>query len=192
MLEPTKGALWSFYNSKLAQLIVKEGSHYAATSGGTLKVSQTFLDFFNRAADLSNAFYPSGSSTPRFSYTLKQLPSNVDGLVLKIGNEMLSGTGQQKAFAWAGNSEDILVTTTKGAVLNSYSGTWAVFRFVADAHSRAAGPFTDLEWIQQSNGHPIMIGGRPESYDYQLQVAGFNPFRAAELSGLRCVPTIVH
>lgn len=192
MLEPTKGALWSFYNSKLAQLMMKEGSHYAATSGGTLKVSQTFVDFFNRAADLSNAFYPNGSSTPHFSYTLKQLPSNVDGLVLKIGNETLSGTGQLKTFSWTGNAEDVFVTT-KGALLNSSSGTWAVFHFIAGAHAHALGNATNLEWIQQSNGQTIMLpGGKPESYDYQLQVAGFDPFRAANLLGLRCVATIVH
>jgi type VI secretion system protein ImpL len=192
MLEPSKGALWSFYNTKLAQLIVKQGSRYSAASGGALKVSQPFLDFFNRAADLSSAFYPNGSTTPRFSYTLKQLPSNVDGLVLKIGSETLSGTCQQKTFTWTGNADDVLVST-KGALLNSSTGSWAVFHFIAGAHAHALANVTNLEWIQQSNGQTIMLpGGKPESYDYQLQVAGFNPFRAADLSGLRCVPAIVH
>ena len=192
VLEPSNGALWSFYKSKLAPLIAKQGSRYSAAPGGELKVSQPFLDFFNRAADLSSAFYPNGSTTPRFSYTLKQLPSNVDGLVLKIGSETLSGTGQQKTFTWTGNAGDVEVST-KGALLNSSSGTWAVFHFIAGAHAHVLGQVTNLEWIQQSNGQTILLpGGKPESYDYQLQVAGFNPFRAADLSGLRCVPTIVH
>jgi hypothetical protein len=66
-----------------------------------------------------------------------------------------------------------------------------VFRFVADAHSQVTGSSTNLEWIMQSNGHPIMLpGNRVKSYDYQLQVSGFNPFRASELSGLHCVAQV--
>ena len=191
VLEPSHGALWSFYNSKLSQLLVKEGSHYAAAPGGAFKVSQPFLAFFNRAADLSSAFYPNGSATPHFSYTLKQLPSNVEDLVLKIGGETLSGTGLQKTFSFTGSPADVQVST-RGALLNSSSGTWAVFHFIAGAHAHGYGNVTYLEWIQQSNGQTILLpGGKPESYDYQLQVAGFNPFRAADLSGLRCVSTLV-
>ena len=44
------------------------------------------MAFFNRAAALSDALYSGGSSTPKFSYTLKTLSSNVD-VVLKIGSE---------------------------------------------------------------------------------------------------------
>jgi len=192
LLAPNKGALWAIYNSRLAQLIVKEGSRYTSAPGANLRVSQTFLNFFNRAAQLSDALYANGSASPRFTYTLKQSLSNVpDGLVLRIGTETLSGTGQQKTFVWTGNPEEVVVSTTKGAILNSFSGTWAAFRFVGDARPRVYASFIDLEWVQESNGHPIMLGDKPESYNYQLQLSGFNPFRASELSGLRCVSTVV-
>jgi hypothetical protein len=50
---------------------------------------------------------------------------------------------------------------------------------------------TDLEWILQSNGRTIMLpNGKPKSYDYQLQVNGFNPLRPGELSSLRCVSQV--
>ena len=31
-------------------------------------------------------------------------------------------------------------------------------------------------WIMESNGQPVLIKGKEESYSYQLQVNGFNPF----------------
>jgi type VI protein secretion system component VasK len=79
------------------------------------------------------------------------------------------------------------VTTKGGDILGSFQGPWAVFRFVADAHSQVSGPLTNLEWIMQSNNRTIMLpNGKIKSYSYELQVTGFNPFRPSDLSGLRC------
>ncbi len=184
-----KNALWTFHDTKLAQILPRQGSIYAAS--GNVKLNSAFVAFFNRAAALSEALYPSGSATPRFSYALKQLPSNVGGLVLKIGNETLSGNGQQKTFQWTGNPEYIQVGTKGGDILGSYNGPWAIFRFVSDAHSQVTGPVTTLEWIMQSNGRPIILpNGKEKSYKYQLTVNGPNPFHPSELSGLRCVSQI--
>ena len=192
ILAPSSGALWTFYNSKLAQLITKDGSHYVANPAASVKLSPAFVDFFNRIAGLSDALYPAGAATPHFTYTLTPLPSNVEGLILKIGSDTLSGTGQQKTFTWTGAPIDVEVTTKGHDTMNSYpAGVWSVFRFVADAHSQGTGSTINLEWIMQSNGHPIMLpGNKPKSYDYQLQVSGFNPFRASELSGLHCVSQV--
>ena len=52
---------------------------------------------------------------------------------------------------------------------------------------------TNLEWILQANGRPIMLSNnKQKSYSYQLQVNGFNPFRPSELSGMRCVSQVAH
>ncbi|MGA8152339.1 MAG: ImcF-related family protein [Terriglobales bacterium] len=191
ILAPNGGALWTFYNGKLAQLLPKDGSRYSANPAASVKLNPAFVDFFNRIAGLSEALYPPGSATPHFSYSLTPLPSNVDGLILRIGADTISGTGQQKTFTWTGAPTDVEVTTKGHDTMNSFSGVWSVFRFVADAHSQVTGPSTNLEWIMQSNGHTIMLpGNKPKSYDYQLQVSGFNPFRASELSGLRCVSQV--
>jgi type VI secretion system protein ImpL len=191
ILAPNTGALWTFYNAKLAQLITKDGSRYVANPAASVKLSPPFVDFFNRIAGLSDALYPAGSPTPHFTYALTPLPSNVDGLILRIGADTLSGTGQQKTFTWTGAPLDLEVTTKGKDILNSFPGVWSVFRFVADARSPVTGPSSNLEWIMQSNGHTIMLpGNKPKSYDYQLQVTGFNPFRASELSGLRCVSQV--
>ena len=115
---PRTGALWKFYeDAKLAQFLPKQGSRYVAVNEGTVKLFPAFVQFFNHAADISDGMYPSGSPPPRFTYTLKEMPSNVEGLTLKIGSETLSGPGQAKAFTWTGAPEDIQVTTKNGVIL---------------------------------------------------------------------------
>ena len=183
---PPKGALWTFYDSNLKQYLIKNGSRYVAVDSGTLKLSHAFVDFFNRAAQLSDALYASGSPPPHFSYTLRQMPSNLEGVVLKIGTETLEGSGKEKTFVWTGAPEDIQVTSKSGDTLDSFNGPWAVFKFVARAHQLGS---NNLEWIQESNGRPITLpNGLQKSYDYQLRVPGANPF--VDLQGMRCVSQV--
>ena len=191
-LAPKTGALWSFYEKNLTKYLAKQGSRYVEIPAPKMKLSPAFVGFFNRAAGLSDAFYPGGAATPRFTYSLKAMPSNVD-TVLKIGSDTLSGTGQQKTFTWTGVAADVQVTTKGGDTLGSFSGPWSVFKFVADAHSQVSGSVTNLEWIMQSNNRPIILpNGKIKSYSYELQVGGWNPFRTSDLSGLRCQTPIAH
>jgi hypothetical protein len=72
-------------------------------------------------------------------------------------------------------------------VLDSFpAGPWAAFKFVARAHPLAGGK---LEWVSESNGRIVVLpNGKQKSYDYQLQVAGANPF--FELQGMKCVSQV--
>lgn len=181
------GDAWKKLNDDVKPFVLKTGSRYVANPEATVKVSPNFLLFLNRVAGLSDTLYPSASLPPHFSYTLKQLPSNLEGVQVKIGSETLSGEGAQKTFVWTGAPEDIFVTTKGGDTLDSFNGPWAVFRFVARAHNLGGGR---LEWVNETNGRPIMLpNGKQKSYDYQLQVAGpANPF--FDLNGMRCVSQV--
>jgi type VI secretion system protein ImpL len=189
---PGTGALWSFYNdAKLATYLSRDGSRYVLNPSAptTVKITPEFLGFFNRMVAFSDAFYPQGSTTPQFAYTLKELQS--EGLSLKVGAETLSAAGQQKAFKWTGGAEEVQIMTTIGAVLlQTYPGPWSIFKFVVDSHPAAWGPSTDLEWILQVKGKNVIAEGKNKSFNYELQVSGANPFRASELSSLRCVATV--
>ena len=81
-----------------------------------------------------------------------------------------------------------------GSFLDTYTGAWSVFKICLSRSTlRCPVPLTNLEWIMESNSQPVMlIKGKEESYSYQLQVNGFNPFLASELSGMRCVPQVAH
>lgn len=182
LLAPGTGSLWTFYSSTLAPLLIKQGSRYAAAPG-SIQVSPGFLEFFNRAVSLSDALYPAGSPTPRFAFILKPLPSNLEAFVLKVGNETLPSSEPAKIFYWTGNNEDVQVSSKSGDPVETDQGTWAVFRFMMNAHWTGQ----DLEWISQSNGRTVMLpNGKIKSFRYELQVNGFNPLRPGELSSLRC------
>jgi hypothetical protein len=131
--------------------------------------------------------FPNGSAPPHFSYTLKHLPSNLDGVEVTIGSEKLAGAGAQKTFVWSGAPDNIDVSKN-GDTLDSASGPWAVFHFVARANHLTS---NNLEWVIQNNGKPVILpSGKVKSYDYQLQVSGTaNPF--FDMPGLRCVTQVV-
>jgi type VI secretion system protein ImpL len=162
------------------------GNRYAPNTQAAVKPSQNFLNFLNHVTALSETLYPTGSLPPKFSYTLKALPSTLGGVELKIGSETMAGEGTQKTFTWTGAPEEISVTS-KGVTLDSATGPWAIFKFVARAKRMAP---NNLRWVIENNGRPVTLAdGRIESYDYQLQVAGnANPF--FDLQGMRCVSQV--
>ena len=183
VLAPDTGALWTTYNQSLKQVLVKQGSRYAPLPG-PVKLNPNFVAFFNNAAMISQTLYPAGGSTPRVGFTLRQTASNVPDLALKIGSEVLKGTGQSKAMTWTG-SEDVQITS--GAVpLGSYNGPWAVSRFIVDGYAHSSGS-SDLEYTIKNNDKPVMLNGQPETYKYQLQVNGANVFNPSTWSSLHCV-----
>jgi hypothetical protein len=138
---------------------------------------------------LSDALYPAGTATPHFAFNLKPLPSNLEGFVLKIGDDTLAASEPGKTFYWTGSGENVEVTSKSGDTVETDQGTWGVFRFMMSAHWSG----TDLEWISQSNGRNVMLpNGKLKSFRYQLQVNGFNPLRPGELGGLRCVSQVIH
>jgi len=97
-----------------------------------------------------------------------------------------SATGAQKTFIWTGAAENIDVSKN-GDTLDSASGPWAVFHFVARAHHLTG---NNLEWVIENNGQPVKLpNGKIKSYDYQLQVNGSaNPF--FDMPGLKCVSQV--
>ena len=187
ILGPTSDALKKLKDD-VKPFVLMVGNKYVANPQATVKPSARFLYFLNHVQGLSDTLYPTGALPAKFSYTLKQLPSNLEGVEVKIGSEKLAGDGAQKTFVWTGAPEDIVVTSKGGDTLDSFVGDpWAAFKFVARAHQLGGGR---LEWVNENNGKPIMLAnGKPKSYDYQLVVSGAaNPF--FELGGLKCVSQV--
>ena len=162
--------------------MTKEGSQYVPIPASTVHLSPGFLKFFARAAGAQRRALSGRCTTPpHFGYSLKQVNSNVDGLEVKIGSEALSGTGPAKPLVWTG-AENVLTTEKGSAVLGTYNGPWAVFRFVSDARISGAGSTLELLWVQRNNNTDIILpNGKLKSYTYELQVNGLNPFRASRM-----------
>jgi type VI protein secretion system component VasK len=159
------------------------GNQYVANPTAAVKPSPVFLQFLTSISRLNDTLYPSGSPPPHFSFTLKLLPSNLEGVELKIGDKKLAGTGSQETFVWTGAAENISVEKN-GDTLDAANGPWAVFRFLS--HAKHVSP-NDLQWVIENNGRPVPLpNGKIKSYDYQLQVAGSaDPF--FDFPGMKCV-----
>jgi len=180
------GDEWKKLNEAVKPFVLKVGSGYAPNPSAASRPSPEFLRFLGKMGALGEVMYPNGSPPPHFSYTLTQLPSNLEGVEVTIGAEKLSGAGAQKTFVWTGAPENIDVSKN-GDTLDSASGPWAVFHFVARAHHLT---YNNLEWVIENNGQPVKLpNGKIKSYDYQLQVAGqANPF--FDMPGLKCVSQV--
>jgi type VI secretion system protein ImpL len=187
ILAPGSGELWKFYSSTLAQYLPKQGSRYVALPSANLKITPQFESFFNRAAALSDALYPNGSPTPRVNYSVKQGSTNIEGaLTLKLGGDTLSGAGQLKNFVWTGAADDVQVSANNIPIGTWPPGPWAAFHFINDGHPAGKGSGTyDLQFVYKgSNGQDVIVNGQRQSYSYQLQFIGSNPW--AEFAGLSC------
>jgi type VI secretion system protein ImpL len=158
-----------------------------ANPTGPIHLSTPFVGFLRHATALSHTLYPEGSPTPRFTYRLGKLETDVSGLTIVIGGQSLSTADAFKTFTWTAN-EDVQVSAN-GAPYGSYAPPWAVFRFVSGATWTDSGLGTvNLLRNIESNGQPSRLpDGRIMYYRYQLQVTGLNPFRASEWSTLHCV-----
>ena len=189
LFAPNTGALWAL-NAKLGQFISKQGSTYVPNNSSSIRINPTFVGFFNRAAALSDALYPAGSPTPHVSFSLKQASTNIQGLALKVGSDTLSGPGSQKSFTWTGAGEDVQVTANNIPIGSWGPGVWAAFRFINDGHPAGRGlGIYDLEFVyKQSNGQDVIVNGQKQSYSYQLQFTGPNPW--PNLSGFSCVSPV--
>jgi len=180
------GDAWKKLSDGAKSFVLKVGSGYAANPTATPKPSQDFVRFLSKMGALSEVMYPNGSAPAHFSYTLKSLPSNLEGVEVAIGSDKLTGKDAQKTFVWTGAPENIDVSKN-GDTLDSASGPWAVFHFVARAHHLT---YNNLEWVIENNDQPVKLpNGKIKSYDYQLQVSGTaNPF--FDLPGLKCVSQV--
>jgi len=166
------------------QFVLKSGNQYVANPMAPVRPSAAFLQSLTTFSRLNDTLYSQGSTSPHLSYTLKVLPSNLEGVELKIGDKRLVGTGSQETFVWTGAPDSISVERSGQPVDTVLPGPWAVFRFIS--HAKHITP-SDWQWVIENNGRVVMLTPtKQESYDYQLQVSGAaNPF--LEFPGMRCV-----
>ena len=131
----------------LGKSIVKQGKFWANAPDADPKLSGDFLNFLNRIAAISDAFFPaSANGQAKMQYALKIEPSSkVQGITLAINGDTASATAsssQAKTFSWPGAGQqeaDLRVNAGVSVSFGKYSGAWAVFRLMANADPRSPG-----------------------------------------------------
>lgn len=141
ILAPNSGELWVFQQERLAPYLEKQGNSWVAKPGGKVELSKSFVDFFNRAADVSAALFAEDPSTPMVRWLASGvITSNTPLLILR--NNGKEARFDQKSFknevVWpATNGRDAELQAqfkrNKPIKVRSGSGDWAIFRLVASA-----------------------------------------------------------
>lgn len=149
------GFLWQYYQEHLADKLVANGTRYDDTSG---QLRRNFVEFFNRAASVSRAFYPrEGATEPAFSYrvTSQPFPAFSQAQLKVDGNTLVSGANESKSaqFTWPGSGQGASIFITAPAafeVTPSAQGLWSAWRLFAQADERPANGNGVYTWIQRS------------------------------------------
>ncbi|HEY0928775.1 MAG TPA: ImcF-related family protein [Gemmatimonas sp.] len=141
ILAPNTGELWVFQQERLAAYLEKSGNTWAIKPGGKIELSKSFVDFFNRAAEVSGALFAEDPTTPMVRWLASGvITPNVPLLTLK--NNGKEARFDQRSFkneviwpATNGREAELLAQFKKNKPLTvrKANGDWAIFRLVATA-----------------------------------------------------------
>ena len=170
---------------------MQQGGEYAAAPTATTKITPAFIRFFNRAAALSTAMFPSGATAPVLNFTIKTLPANgVQSSLLKVDAQSLSNTETQKQFTWSAQSANQAGLTANSLPL-TLTGTWAVFELLNKAHTQKTPAGHELSFPIEVANTPVKApDGTPIVVRYELSGPGADILAPGALAGLRCVSEV--
>jgi type VI secretion system protein ImpL len=201
-LKPQEGRLWQLYNGALKQYLIPAGDGFVAAVGGPQgSVTPAFLNFFNRAARISRAFYKGETAqSPNFSFSMQPLPAqDVDHVTLSIDGQILSADvrsgAKAETFAWPGGSQGVNLQVRFGAspefTIVQTSGLWAVWHFLDTGERMPGGSALELQWVQKTSAGPATINGHPAAVKFALDPLGAQILRPQYFSGFACVSKAV-
>ncbi len=194
LLQPGAGALWTFYQETLQELLVLQGDRYMPKVGASVRPTPAFLEFFNRAASVSNTLWRGGRQDARIEFTFRPVLSEaLPGVTLSVDGRTQRYTRTQvssQPFTWNGaTAREVSLRGDIGGrdeLLLRFQGQWALFRLF----ERATGwrPVGDLYVVQWDIATP----DRSVTFQAEVNFAGAPPvLRSGYLTGLTCVSQIV-
>ncbi len=184
IFRPQEGALWTFYDAHLKNLLVKSGTDYSTGPKTRTALTPAFLHFFNQATQFSDALY-AGEAGPAISFALKPaFGEDLQSVTLTIDEQSatFAPNAPSKQFTWPGNGVRMVA---KGATEYSfaYDGLWGVFDFFNDADKPPPSP----EWTVRSGrqGKALLV------VHFELDMLGKPPmFQRGYFQNLACVAEV--
>ena len=140
LLAPNTGQLAAFQQERLADFMEKQGGKWVAKPGGVVMLSAPFVDYFNKAARVSEALFGGGAS-PHFVFLAKgEVSALAPVITLLQGTQRarfdLTAPPAQFVFPSSSGREATLLAQFKGErerLIARGTGEWAIFRLVAAA-----------------------------------------------------------
>jgi type VI secretion system protein ImpL len=169
-----QGSAFAEMQQQVSKLVAKQGKQWAANpAGGDAKPSADLIAFMNKMQSIQDALFADGSAQLKMRYALKPLPDqNVDAITLNIDGHQSTtpkGGAQVQQLTWPGSGQVVVTVRAGGNIpFGSYSGTWALLRWMYDADPRQPGSKV-AQWSMlrqgrgqpqqptDAQGHPIML-----------------------------------
>ena len=202
IFKPNEGAFWKLFQGAVGKYVVLQGSQYVGKPGNP-SASPALLNFFNRVANISAAFFPNNAKDLQLAFTVKVNPSeDVQALTLSMGTQTLRYTGGASApqqFVWSGTFQQVkLRVRFAGGSDFDYptsTGLWAVFDFFSNFEKwQQNGSVATIESIAKIGNKPITVpkSGHPATVSLTLDTgAAPNIFKPGYFSSLTCVAQAV-
>jgi type VI secretion system protein ImpL len=175
IFQPQSGALHTF-NAEVHQ--------------SRLPPSSAFVDFVNRASNVTQALWQSGADEPRMRFALKPLLSDAlpavtfsfDGRTAQF-TQRVAGT---RSFSWEGSSaREVWVrgqVRGREEILREHHGPWAIFRLFQAGSWRASGGKHVVTWSFSVQGQTVTL-------EAEVDLAGAPLVFASDyLAGIRNCP----
>ncbi|MGB7189259.1 MAG: ImcF-related family protein, partial [Acidobacteriaceae bacterium] len=192
LLQPGSGTLWQFYDASLKTVLIKQGATYAPVAGAPMKLNPAFTHFFNQAAALSEAFYPSGTATPGLTFTAHILPAKeIQSVTLALDAQRLQGTNVSKQFTWSPQSSQqaqLVANYGTGSLPLQFSGPWALFHLIDKGKLESGRLAYPLEF----SNTPIVVNGTPLVVYLEFSGPNAGLLMPGGLNPGRCVGTVAH
>ena len=196
VLKPGTGLLWQFYETSLKPLLVQQGGHWTASPLGTMKPTEQFLQFFNRASGLSDALFAGGAASPTLNFNVHIPPSpGIQSVTLALDSHRLSGTDVSTQFTWSPQSAQqaqLIASYGSNNLPLQFSGPWSLFHLIDRGHVEQAANPVRLAYPLEISGTPIVVNGTPLTERLELAGPAASILAPGSLAGLRCVPQVAH
>jgi len=195
ILRPGTGSLWMMYNDVLQSALQKQGSSYQPVAGG-VRLSPSFVGFFNKAATMSDLMFAGGTPDPKYSIVVRpRLSSGTTAVTATLEGDPIRSAGNvhSQRVDWpSANHESRLSAQIGSADLNivgPFNGPWAMFQLFYTADSWiTVGDTLRAEWTLRSGSQGISLpNGSALKVDVDLVSATAGAIlRKGFLSGMDC------
>lgn len=188
------GTLWAFHQQHLAPLLTEAGGQWMLSPGvpPNVKLDPSFLQDFNRLAQISRALYGDGNGS---RYRLNALPNpSIKKLSLTVNGATMAQGPQE--FSWPGAQphELRMLVNIGGTVPIVYDGLWGIFSLLGDAeHAPGTKMFTVRNirsgrrskpaQLEDENGKPVAIQLEVQSFPAGVESAFDRGFFAVRCPG---------
>lgn len=202
LFKPNDGAFWKLLQGAVGKYVVLQGSQYVGKPG-TPSATPAFLNFFNRVANISAAFFPNNAKDLQLAFTVKVNPSeDVQALTLSMGTQTLRYTGGAavpQQFIWSGTFQQVKlrVRFAGGSDFDhpASTGLWAIFDFFSDFEKwQQNGSVATIESTAKIGNKPMEVpkSGHPAIVSLTIDTGSApNVFRPHYFSNLTCVAQAV-